>query len=141
MIQITDQLSIPQGELSFTASRSSGPGGQHVNKVSTRVTLSFDVANSPSLTPEQKELIFARLATRISKQGVLRVVSQKTRSQAANRELAFERFVQLLQQALEQRPERKPTKVPSAAKQKRVDEKKQRGKQKRERGWKVTPED
>jgi ribosome-associated protein len=99
------------------------------------------VANSPSLTPEQKELIFARLATRISKQGVLRVVSQKTRSQAANRELALERFVQLLQQALEQRPERKPTKVPSAAKQKRVDEKKQRGKLKRERGWKVTPED
>ncbi|MGD8995896.1 MAG: alternative ribosome rescue aminoacyl-tRNA hydrolase ArfB [Syntrophobacterales bacterium] len=141
MIQITDQLSIPQGELSFTASRSSGPGGQHINKVSTRVTLSFDVANSPSLTPEQKELIFARLATRISKQGVLRVVSQKTRSQAANRELALERFVQLLQQALEQRPERKPTKVPSAAKQKRVDEKKQRGKLKRERGWKVTPED
>jgi ribosome-associated protein len=141
MIRITDQLSIPQGELSFTASRSSGPGGQHVNKVSTRVTLRFDVANSPSLTPEQKERIFARLATRISKQGVLRVVSQKTRSQAANRELALERFVQLLQEALIQRPERKPTKVPSAAKQKRVDEKKQRGKLKRERGWKVTPED
>jgi ribosome-associated protein len=99
------------------------------------------VANSPSLTPEQKELIFPRLATRISKQGVLRVVSQKTRSQAANRELALERFVQLLQEALKQRPERKPTKVPSAAKQKRVDEKKQRGKLKRERGWKVTPED
>jgi ribosome-associated protein len=141
MIRITDQLSIPQGELSFTASRSSGPGGQHVNKVSTRVTLRFDVANSPSLTPEQKERIFARLATRISKQGVLRVVSQKTRSQAANRELALERFVQLLQEALTQRPERKPTKVPSPVKQKRVDEKKQRGKLKRERGWKVTPED
>lgn len=141
MIQITDQLSIPEGELSFSASRSSGPGGQHVNKVSTRVTLRFDVANSPSLTPEQKERIFSRLATRMSRQGVLRVVSQKTRSQAANRELAVERFVQLLQEALKQRPERKPTKVPSAAKQKRVDEKKQRGKLKRERAWKVTPDD
>ena len=141
MIQITDQLSIPEGELNFSASRSSGPGGQHVNKVSTRVTLRFDVANSPSLTPEQKERIFSRLATRISRQGVLRVVSQKTRSQAANRELAVERFVQLLQEALKKRPERKPTQVPSAAKQKRVDEKKQRGKLKRERAWKVTPDD
>jgi ribosome-associated protein len=141
MIWISDQLSIPEGELNFSASRSSGPGGQHVNKVSTRVTLRFDVANSPSLTPEQKERIFSRLATRMSRQGVLRVVSQKTRSQAANRELAVERFVQLLQEALKQRPERKPTKAPSAAKQKRVDEKKQRGKLKRERAWKVTPDD
>ena len=136
MIHINDQLSIPRDELSFTASRSSGPGGQHVNKVSTRVTLRFDVANSPSLTLGQKELILARLATRISKQGVLRVVSQKTRSQAANRELALERFVQLLQEALKQRPQRKPTKVPAAAKQKRLADKKHRSHLKRERSWK-----
>ena len=136
MININDQLSIPQDELSFTASRSSGPGGQHVNKVSTRVTLRFDVANSPSLTLDQKELILARLATRISKEGVLRVVSQKTRSQAANRELALERFVRLLQEALEKRPERKPTKVPSAARQKRLADKRHRSQLKRERSWK-----
>jgi ribosome-associated protein len=136
MVQITDQLSIPKSELSFTASRSSGPGGQHVNKVSTRVTLRFDVTNSPSLTLEQKELIFAQLATRISKEGVLRVVSQKTRSQAANRQLAIERFVQLLQDAFRQRPERKPTKVPAVAKQKRLADKKHRSHLKRERSWK-----
>jgi ribosome-associated protein len=141
MIRITDQLSIPQEELKFTASRSSGPGGQHVNKASTRVTLRFDLANSPSLSPDQKQLLLERLQTRISKLGVLRVVSQKTRSQAANREVALERFVELLQQALELRPGRKLIKVPSAAKEKRLAHKKHRGHLKRERGWKVSRED
>jgi len=96
MIRITDELSIPRDELKFTASRSSGPGGQHVNKASTRVTLGFDVINSPSLTSEQKQLVLDGLATRISKKGILRVISQKTRSQAANKEVALERFIDLL---------------------------------------------
>ena len=61
MIEITDQVSIPEEELRFTASHSSGPGGQNVNKVSSRVTLWFDVANSPTLSPEQKDLIMNRL--------------------------------------------------------------------------------
>jgi protein subunit release factor B len=63
MIRITDQLSIPKDELKFTASRSRGPGGQHVNKASTRVTLGFDLINSPSLTSEQKQLVLDGLAT------------------------------------------------------------------------------
>ena len=133
MIRITDQLSIAEDELRFTASRSSGPGGQHVNKASTRVTLRFDLVNSPSLTPDDKQLLLERLSTRISKQGVLRVVSQKTRSQAANRELALERFVEILQQALEHRPERKTVK--------RLADKKRRGYVKRERSWKISRED
>ena len=141
MIRITDQLSIPEDELKFTASRSRGPGGQHVNKASTRVTLSFDLVNSPSLSPEQKQLLLERLPTRISKQGVLRVVSQKTRSQAANRQVALERFVELLQQALALRPERKPLKIPGVAKDRRIADKKHRGYLKRERGWKIPPED
>jgi ribosome-associated protein len=141
MIHITDQLSIPEDELSFTASRSSGPGGQHVNKASTRVTLRFDLANSPSLNPEQKKLLQERLPTRISKQGVLRVASQKTRSQATNRKLAVERFVELLQQSLETTPERKPGKIPSAAREKRIAAKKHRGHLKRERAWKISRED
>jgi len=141
MIRITDQLAIPEDELRFTASRSSGPGGQHVNKASTRVTLRFDLVNSPSLSPDQKQLLLERLPTRISKQGVLRVVSQKTRSQAANREVALERFVELLQQALEPRPERKPTKLPTVAKEKRIAHKKHRGYLKRERGWRIARED
>ena len=141
MIRITDQVSISEDELRCTASRSSGPGGQHVNKTSTRVTLRFDVINSPSLSPEQKQLLLERLPTRISKQGVLRVVSQKTRSQAVNREAALDRFVELLQQALELRPHRRPTKLPAAAKEKRIGDKKHRGYLKRERGWRISRED
>jgi len=137
MIRINDELSIPKEELQFTASRSSGPGGQHVNKVSTRMTLRFDVVNSPSLTADQKSRILEKLATRINNAGVLRVVSQQTRSQKANRDAALERFVALLQQALEQMVERKPTKAPPAAKQKRLDEKKRRGQLKRKRSWRT----
>src|SRR5208337_1771946 len=104
MIEITDQVSIPEEELRFTASLSSGPGGQNVNKVSSRITLWFDVVNSPSLSPEQKELIQSRLATRIGKNGVLRVISQQTRSQLENKELAIERFAELLRDELKQVP-------------------------------------
>jgi ribosome-associated protein len=141
MIRITDQLSIPKDELKFATSRSSGPGGQHVNKVSTRVTLRFDLTNSPSLTADQKQRILDHLATRISKEGMLRVVSQKTRSQAANKEVALERFVELLQQALRRKPKRKAVTIPSAAKQKRIDEKKHRAQLKRERSWRVSLDD
>ena len=141
MIRITDQLSIPEDELNFTASRSSGPGGQHVNKVSTRVTLKFDLANSPSLTAGQKQRILDHLSTRISKKGVLRIVSQKTRSQAVNKEVALERFVELLQQALRRKPKRKAVTMPSAAKQKRIDDKKHRAQLKRERSWRFSLDD
>jgi ribosome-associated protein len=125
MIEVTDCLSIPDEELRFTASHSSGPGGQNVNKVSTRVTLWFDVINSPNLSQEQKELITGRLGSRISKEGVLRVISQQTRSQMANREAAVERFVELLQFALKQAPIRKKTRVSRGAKLRRLEEKKQ----------------
>jgi ribosome-associated protein len=126
MIEVTDQVSIPEEELRFTASHSSGPGGQNVNKVSSRVTLWFDVANSPTLSPEQKELIMRRLENRIGKNGVLRVISQQTRSQVENKELAVERFVELVQDALRQVPVRKKTRVSKGAKLRRLEEKKQR---------------
>jgi ribosome-associated protein len=141
MIEITDQVSIPEEELRFTASLSSGPGGQNVNKVSSRITLWFDVVNSPSLSPEQKELILRRIGSRIGKDGVLRVISQKTRSQAANRELTVERFVELMQNALRQVPIRKKTRVSRAAKFRRLEEKKQHGILKRERSERVHVEE
>jgi ribosome-associated protein len=141
MIEITDQVSIPEEELKFTASLSSGPGGQNVNKVSSRVTLWFDVVNSPNLSPEHKELILRRIGTRIGKNGVLRVISQKTRSQAANRELAMERFVELLRDAVRQVPIRRKTRVSRAAKLRRLNEKKQHSIQKQERSKKVPVED
>ncbi len=141
MIEITGHISIPEEELRFTASHSSGPGGQNVNKVSSRVTLWFDVVNSSSLSPEDKELIMNRLATRIGKDGLLRVISQQTRSQAANRELAVERFAELLRDALKQVPVRKKIRISKAAKFRRLEEKKQHSILKSRRSEKVPIEE
>jgi ribosome-associated protein len=105
------------------------------------VTLWFDVVNSPALSPEQKELIQNRLATRIGKNGLLRIISQQTRSQLENRELAIERFAELLREALRQAPIRKKTRVSKGAKLRRLEEKKQHGLLKSRRSEKVPVED
>jgi ribosome-associated protein len=133
MIEITKHISVGDDELTFQASRSSGPGGQNVNKLNTRITLLFDVADSPSLSAAQKKRIRNKLSTRIDKRGVLRVVSQKHRTQEANRRTAVERLQQLLREALHRRPVRKKTKVPRAVNERRLQEKKQRGRLKKER--------
>jgi ribosome-associated protein len=121
------RLEIDQNELSFSYARSSGPGGQHVNRVETRVTLRFDVAGSPSLTEEQRERVLRRLATRINKDGVLRVVSQRHRTREANRRAAVERFHELLAEALRPRRVRRKTRVPRAARRRRLESKRRRG--------------
>ena len=133
MIEITAHTSIPESELTYRTSRAGGPGGQNVNKLNTRVTLLFDVAGSPSLSQEQKRRVLSRLSTRISKQGVLRVVSQKHRSQEANRQAAVERFQRLLQDALRPKPVRRKTEVPRSAKERRLREKKERSALKQQR--------
>ncbi|MBW1694532.1 MAG: aminoacyl-tRNA hydrolase [Deltaproteobacteria bacterium] len=133
MIKIKDEILIGKDELSFTFSRSSKPGGQNVNKISSRVTLLFDVANSPSLSVEQKNQIMAHLRTRINKEGVLRVVAQLHRSQAANREAAVERFVELLQETLKSIKSRKKTRISFAAKKRRLNGKRRRSRLKQER--------
>lgn len=138
-VRIDDSLLIPREELTFTTARSSGPGGQHVNKVETRVTLRFDVAASPSLDEEQRRRIREALATRINKAGVLLVSAQAHRSQLANRELAVERFAALLRDALAETPERRPTRPSRTARRRRLEIKRRRGRLKRERsgpdGW------
>jgi ribosome-associated protein len=133
MIDIAPGVAIGEGEVGFQASRSGGPGGQNVNKVATRVILFFDVAGSPSLTAEQRARIGERLSTRISKEGVLRVVSQRHRSQSANRQEALERLVELLGWALSEEPPRKPTRPSRQSRQRRLEEKKRHGARKRER--------
>ncbi|MCF8110251.1 MAG: aminoacyl-tRNA hydrolase [Desulfobacteraceae bacterium] len=130
MINIKKGLEVPENELVFTASGAGGPGGQHVNKSSTRVTLWFDVKNSPSLSKKQKKLISEKLSTRINKAGVLHISARKHRSQAANREQAVEKFIQLLGEALKQPPERKRTRPPQRAKKIRLEEKKRRARKK-----------
>jgi ribosome-associated protein len=126
MIRINDELSIPDSEISFTFSRSSGPGGQNVNKLNTRATLLFDVAGSPSLDDRQRERIMSRLSTRITREGILRVVSQKHRTQKMNRDAATERFAELLGTALERRRPRRKTGVPRGVKKKRLEDKRRR---------------
>jgi len=130
-VKVSQRVSIPEDELRFTASRSSGPGGQNVNKVATRMTLLFDLENSPSLSGFQKERIKGRLATRINAQGVLRVVSQRHRRQAANKREAVERFGRLMAEALRTRRPRKKTQVSRAIKNRRREENKRRSRLKR----------
>jgi len=117
----------------FKASRSSGPGGQNVNKVSSRVTVFFDVGSCESLSREQKRRILKKLSTRASKEGVIRVVSQKHRTQRANRNAAVKRLVELLTGAIIRKPVRKKTKVPYVTRQRRLEEKKRRGTLKKQR--------
>ena len=132
-IKITDRLFIPEDEFSFTASRSSGAGGQNVNKVSTRITLWFDVFKSSSLSEEEKHLIRNKLPTRINKEGILWINAQQTRSQAGNRELALQRFIELLAQALVQPRFRKKTRIPRRVQEERIADKKRRSRVKANR--------
>ncbi|WP_285906587.1 alternative ribosome rescue aminoacyl-tRNA hydrolase ArfB [Pseudodesulfovibrio pelocollis] len=133
MIRITDTVTIPDDEVAFTASRSSGPGGQHVNTTDSRVTLLFDVAASPSLTRHQKEMVTRSLAGRIDKRGVLRVSSQTSRSQKSNKESAIARFVELMRRALTPVTPRKDTAVPRSARRKRLVRKRHTAERKRQR--------
>ena len=126
-IQISSRLAVPRDELELRATRSSGPGGQHVNTSSTRVELVWDVAASPSLDDATRERLLTRLAPRLDTTGRLRLVAQAERSQYRNREAVIERFAEVVAAALVERKARKATKPSKASKRKRLDEKKKRG--------------
>ena len=108
---IHPHLSIPDDELQMSFQRSGGPGGQNVNKVNSAVRLSFDIRQSPTLNEAQKNRLQHMLGHRLTKDGVLSVLSQQERSQWANKEIALQRLQKLLQQALKRQAKRKPTKV------------------------------
>ena len=133
LLPITATVSVPLSELRFQVSRSGGPGGQHVNTSSTRVELWWDAAHSPSLTPEERARVLAKLGTRLTEDGQLRLVSAATRSQAQNRAGAIERFQAVLAQALAVPKRRKATKPSRGVKERRLQEKRQRSERKRER--------
>jgi ribosome-associated protein len=130
---ISPDLRIPLSELQYRASRSGGPGGQHVNTSSTRVEVTWDVAGSPSLSPEQRSRLLQQLATRLDTAGRLRLVSSGTRSQSRNKDDVIERLRSTVAAALVVRKKRKATRPSRAAKAARLEAKRKRAATKRQR--------
>lgn len=127
-------LRIPRVELIYRATPAGGPGGQHVNRVATRIELLWNVAKSTALTEDQRVRLRERLANRLDADGWLRVVAADTRSQLRNRESATARLADLVGAALKPRKKRKTSRVPAAVKRARLEAKRRRGTQKRLRG-------
>lgn len=128
---VTPQLVLPEAELGWRFSRSSGPGGQSVNTSDSRVELLFDVAGSPTLSEHLRDRLLERLAGRLSEDGVLVVVAADERSQLANRQAARKRLALLLRTALAPPPPpRRPTRPSRSSKRRRVDAKVARGRTK-----------
>lgn len=132
-VRVREDLVIPESELEARATRAGGPGGQNVNKVSTRIELRFDVAASEVLSAEQKRRIRARLRTRTNRAGVLRVVSQKHRTRAQNERAARLRLAELLREALHVQRVRRPTRPTRASQARRIEDKRRRSATKRDR--------
>jgi len=124
---------VPESELEIRATRAGGPGGQHVNKASTRIEVVWDMRGSPSLSDAQRARLLTRLATRIDGQGRLRIVSDATRSQRRNLETAVARLREIVQEALKVPKPRKATRPTRASVERRLDAKRRRARRKIER--------
>ncbi len=127
------KFTIPPEELQFRATRSGGPGGQHVNTSSTRVEVRWNVTTSPSLSERQRERLRQRLASRIDRQGVVRVVAAARRSQYQNRLAALERLQGIVDRALAEPKPRRKTKPSRATRRARLDAKRRQAQKKRDR--------
>jgi len=132
-LNIAPGLFVPRSELEYRASRSSGPGGQHVNTASTRIELLWKLDESLVLSDEQRARLRTRLAARLDSTGALRVVASARRSQQQNKQAADERLAALVRHALHVPKRRRPTKRPKAANERRLLEKKRRAQIKRAR--------
>ena len=133
-VKVNQRLAIPASELTFRATRSGGPGGQHANTSATRIELTWNPRTSPSLSDRRRELILSRLASRLDSEGTLRLVADSHRSQHQNRKEAVERFADLVGEALRPPKTRKKTRPTRASKERRLEAKKKRSQVKRLRG-------
>lgn len=129
---VTHRISIPEGELDESFIRSSGPGGQNVNKVSSAVQLRFNVLASPSLTDMAREVLLR--GGKLTRDGVLVITAQRFREQERNRVDARDRLVEIVRQAATPKAVRRETRVPKSSKRKRLDGKKHRARIKQDRG-------
>src|ERR1041385_5106219 len=132
-LNVAPDFAVPRSELEYRASRSGGPGGQHVNTASTRIELLWNLDASSVLSDEQRERLRTRLASRLDSSGAIRVVSSARPSQQQNRQAGDERLGALVRHALHVPKRRRPTKRPRAANEKRLAEKKHRAELKRDR--------
>jgi ribosome-associated protein len=124
-------------ELSFSTSRSSGPGGQNVNKVNTKVTLKFTPSESQVFTEEEKTVVLHKLHSKLTREGVLVISAQEKRSQLQNKEVALVKFERMLAKAFEKKKVRKATKPSKGAVQERITKKKRVAEKKK---WRKLPE-
>ena len=135
-LRVTETVAIPRAELNVRATRSGGPGGQHVNTSSTRIEITWDVTRTRALTEDERARAMARLGARVSEEGTVRVVASDSRSQRQNRERAEARLADLIRGALSVRKARKRTRVPRGAVEARLEGKRRQGERKRQRRWK-----
>lgn len=133
--KLTSAILLP--ELEFSASRSSGPGGQNVNKVNSRITLRFNIPGSTILTDDEKAVLLTKLASRLTDAGELMVHAQDKRSQLQNKEAALQKLDDILAKALQKKKARKATKPSKTAVQKRITGKKRQSEKKQ---WRQKPE-
>lgn len=135
-LHVKNGITIPEHEIEITTSRAGGPGGQHVNRTESRITIRWNVKNTKALNDEQKERVLKNLETRLTTEGDLIVSNKSTRSQTQNKENALAILAQLVSKALFVPKKRMATRIPKAAKEKRFQAKKHRGEIKKMRSKK-----
>ncbi|MGJ8683832.1 MAG: alternative ribosome rescue aminoacyl-tRNA hydrolase ArfB [Nonlabens sp.] len=123
-------------EVSYKATTSSGPGGQHANKVATRILLEWDATSSIAFAEAEHQRILSKLQNRLTKDGILQLSCQDSRSQAANKELVFKRFLTVLREASQVQKVRKKRTLPRSVKRKRLNDKKKHSEKKENRRFK-----